>query len=69
MGEFNSVFAVLKAKERIPKEILKLVELREKLREQKRWSEADKIRIEIQDLGYIIDDRPDGSRIRKINLA
>lgn len=41
----------------IPEEVLKLVNERNLARENKNWTEADKIRDKIADLGYEIEDR------------
>ena len=49
---------------RVPREIKKLVEEREKLREEGKWREADKIRKEIEEMGYIIEDTEKGSIVR-----
>jgi cysteinyl-tRNA synthetase len=38
------------------KEIEKLVEERKKLRQEKKWQEADKIRGKIEKLGYVVED-------------
>jgi len=49
----------------IPKEIEELLSLRNKARIEKRWSDADKIRDEIEKKGYLIKDTPDGSFLEK----
>ncbi|MEK6855068.1 MAG: cysteine--tRNA ligase [Nanoarchaeota archaeon] len=49
----------------LPEEILNLLEKREKLREQKKWAEADIIRKRIIEKGYIIEDTPSGMKIEK----
>jgi len=43
-------------KEEVPAEITKLVEKREDLRKDKNWAEADKIRAQIKDMGYDMED-------------
>lgn len=45
----------------IPENILRLVEERRIFREEKKWSESDLIRDEINDFGFIVNDLPDGS--------
>ncbi len=42
--------------ESAPSDVVKLVIKREKLREEKNWVEADKIRAQIEEMGYSIDD-------------
>lgn len=49
----------------IPQEIRDKAKERERLREEKRFEEADDLRKEIQDLGYIVEDSQEGSRIFK----
>jgi len=49
----------------IPSSIKKLVAKREKLRQQKKWQEADEIRKEIEKQGFKIEDTPRGPIIKK----
>lgn len=49
---------------KLDEEIKKLLEKRENLRKQKKWQEADKIREEIEEKGLIIEDTPEGPRIK-----
>ncbi len=51
--------------EKVPSEIKKLVEEREKARKEKNWTKADKIRNEIKKKGYIIEDSDSGYIIKK----
>jgi cysteinyl-tRNA synthetase len=56
-------------REAIPQEIMEMVKKREYLRKQKKWDEADRIRKEIENLGFIIEDTPSGPVIkRKIGI-
>lgn len=50
--------------EKIPAPILKLAALREQYRQEKKWQEADAMRKEIKKAGYIIEDTPDGIKIK-----
>lgn len=52
-------------KEKIPKEVIKLADLRLKVRADKNWSESDKLRNEIKALGYIVEDAADGYKLKK----
>lgn len=45
--------------------IEELIKLREKAREEKNWPEADKLRQEIEKLGYIVEDTKGGQRVSK----
>ncbi len=53
-------------KTEIPEKVKKLVEEREKLRQAKKWQEADKLRQEIEKLGYSVEDTADGAKIKVI---
>jgi cysteinyl-tRNA synthetase len=63
--EINVILGIVPSKqEKIPDEVSKLVEKREKFREEKNWKEADNIRIQIQELGYKVEDTIYGPLIR-----
>ncbi|MBU2503459.1 MAG: cysteine--tRNA ligase [Nanoarchaeota archaeon] len=47
-------------KVRIPADVKKLAEIREKAREEKKWEDADQIRRDIENLGYIVEDSEEG---------
>lgn len=53
-------------KERIPQKIKELVNLREKLRKERKFEEADKIREEIKKMGYWIEDTKTGPRLKRL---
>jgi cysteinyl-tRNA synthetase len=66
LNEINSIFGIIpevKA-EQIPNEVISLANKREKLRRENKWQEADNIRIEIEKLGYIIEDTPEGPKLK-----
>ena len=53
----DNVLGIIPSKEqKIPAEVQELVERREKLRTDKNYEEADKIRIEIEKLGFQVED-------------
>lgn len=52
----------------VPEEIWQLLEERETARKNKDWKKADEIREEIKKRGYIIEDTPQGPRIKKATL-
>ncbi|MBI2068595.1 MAG: cysteine--tRNA ligase [Candidatus Yanofskybacteria bacterium] len=57
LNEVDTMLGIIPSKlEKIPDEVLELVEKREKLREEKNWAEADKIRAQIEEMGYRVDD-------------
>ncbi len=51
--------------EEIPNEIKQLVAEREKFRQEKKFSEADNVRKQIEDKGYLVEDTDQGSKVRK----
>ena len=48
---------------KVPQKVKDLVNERQKLRQQEKWSEADNIRKKIEELGFTIEDTPKGSKI------
>jgi len=65
--ELNKIFGVFDFKKTAaPLEIKKLTQQREKLRQQKQWAEADKIRQKINKLGFQIEDTPQGPVIKRL---
>ncbi len=69
--DFNNVLGlnlgIDSRKEKIPKEILDLVEERKKVRESKDWMESDRLRDLIKNKGYLVEDLKDECKIRKIS--
>jgi cysteinyl-tRNA synthetase len=66
MKELNKVLGVMKfEKEDIPKDIKELADKRVEARKAKSWAEADELRDEIKQKGYIVEDTPDGYRVKK----
>ena len=49
----------------VPEHIKQLLDEREALRAQKQFTDADRMRIKIEKLGYIIEDNQKGTKIRK----
>jgi len=65
---FDSVFGLKLdsiKKEKIPENILNLAEKREKFRKEKNWKDSDKIREEIEKLGFIVKDEKDGFKVER----
>lgn len=68
MIDFDRVFGfgILKLKkDKIPKSVKKLVDAREIARQNKDWKESDKLRYEINKLGYEVKDTDNGQEISK----
>lgn len=53
----------------IPERVKEMVRLREADRAAKRWASADQARQAIEVLGYLLEDSPEGPRIKKNPLA
>ena len=49
----------------IPKEIQELGKKREILRKEKKFKEADEVRHQIEELGWLIEDTPEGPKVKK----
>jgi cysteinyl-tRNA synthetase len=65
--DFDKVFGLGLAEvkeEKIPKNILLLVEEREKYRQQKDFQKADELREKIKKLGYRVEDTPQGPIVK-----
>ena len=70
LDKFDTVLALSLDKksenqEKIPEEVLKLAEERLKARQEKNWSESDRLRNEILALGYSIKDSKDGYELSR----
>ncbi len=50
----------------IPASILALIEKRDEARREKRFAESDRLRDEIKAKGYIVEDTPEGRRVKRI---
>jgi len=63
--KFDKIFGVLETKkEKIPDQIKKLVGEREKARKEKDYEKSDKIREEIKNKGYILEDTEEGTVVK-----
>jgi cysteinyl-tRNA synthetase len=66
LTDFDSVFALIGAHgESVSEEVKKLLEERSEARTSKNWKLADSIRSKILDLGYEVQDTPQGQKVRK----
>jgi cysteinyl-tRNA synthetase len=48
----------------IPAEIVQLAEQRQQARKEKRWADADALRDQIGEAGYVVEDTPEGPRVK-----
>ena len=65
-NEINEIFDILTIEEEIPKEIIRLVDEREKARKLKDWGKSDELRNKIKAKGYLIEDANSGYIIKKL---
>ena len=66
MLEFDKIFGILETKEqKVPKEIMELIDEREKARKENDFKKADAIREEIKKKGYILEDTDTGTVVKK----
>lgn len=64
--KFDKVLGVLKEEEKIPESVQKLVQERLAARQQQNWELGDKLREQIKQQGYAVEDTPAGPVIKKI---
>jgi cysteinyl-tRNA synthetase len=50
--------------ETIPDEVMELVEQRQIMRKEKRWGDADTLRDRVIEMGYEVEDTPEGPRVK-----
>jgi cysteinyl-tRNA synthetase len=70
LEEFDSILGLFRegfprGVEAVPAEILSLLEERQNARKNKEFQRADQLRNAIIDAGYLIEDTPQGARVRK----
>ena len=64
---FNSIFDFVKIESLIiPDKIKDMLNKRAKAREERDWSMSDKIRDSLKTAGWIVDDTPEGQKLKKI---
>lgn len=69
LEKFNQVLGLLNFQAEnvsIPQEVQSLFEQRLEARQAKNWAHADTLRQQILDNGYIIEDSPQGARLKKV---
>lgn len=62
----NSKSEIRNSKLEISEEVKELVNKREELRKAGKWEEADRVRKEIRDKGYLVEDTDKGSKLKPI---
>ncbi len=66
LKKFDRVLGILPEKEDVPEDVKRLVEQREKARQSKEWKNADDIREQIRQQGFIVEDTSSGPVIKKL---
>jgi len=59
LGKFFQIIPEIK-KEKLPNQIKKMIDEREKARKKKDWKKADEIRSKLKEMGVLLEDTPDG---------
>lgn len=57
--------ALKKKPEKIPTAVMEKVKQRDEARKNKSWQESDRIRRELEEMNYIVEDTKEGTKIRK----
>ncbi len=66
MAAFDRVLGFLaKPQDAVPEAAVKLLEERQAARQAKNWAEADRVRNELTTLGWVIQDTPQGPKLKK----
>ena len=50
----------------IPREVQEFLDVRAKARSEKNYAESDRLRSEIEKLGFIVEDKPEGQKVREM---
>ena len=66
LDKVNSIFDLIQEKIEIPKEILDLVNVRQKARQNNDWVLSDKLRDKIYDLGWTVEDTLTGQKCKPL---
>ena len=66
LNDANLILGIFDPKKRadIPAEIISLTNKREQLRKSRNWKDADKIRSEVEKMGYTIEDAESGPKVK-----
>ena len=68
LGKVLGLFwsGVEEAEEEVPESVMERVRQREEARRNREWEKADAIRDELAKEGWLVEDRPQGSRVRRM---
>ncbi|MEM4704246.1 MAG: cysteine--tRNA ligase [Candidatus Bathyarchaeia archaeon] len=68
MMKFDKVLGVIgdaEKEEELPSEVIELLHKREEARKAKNWKTADQIRAQLKSMGIVVEDTPQGYRVRR----
>ncbi len=70
IGTFDEVLGLFpdgfpSSEEDVPQQVLAVVSARQEARKNRDFKKADTLRQQIEQMGYVIEDRPDGQRVRR----
>lgn len=66
LKEMTGVLGILtRENDSVPEEIQALIEQRKQARAEKNWAESDRIRDEITARGFVLEDTPQGAKVRR----
>ena len=65
---FDSIFGLLRKTEiELPDSIKSILDSRKQARDNKNWQLADDLRISLKKMGWVVEDTPNGQRVRELN--
>lgn len=65
LGNILGLLYEKQSRQKIPPDVLGLAKKREQARQTKQWGESDRLRIQIAERGYVIEDTTAGQKIKK----
>lgn len=64
--DMTDIFGILSKKtDEVPSEVQALADARAQARKDKNWAQSDALRDQIAALGYMVEDTPQGQKLRK----
>jgi cysteinyl-tRNA synthetase len=66
LHEATDLLGLLRKKQgELPEEVQQLAQARVQARKDKNWAQSDALRQQLADLGYLVEDTPQGQKVRK----
>ena len=63
--EMTDILGIVKPKENADEKAQQLADARAQARKERNWKESDRLRDELKAMGYIVEDTPQGQKLRK----